>query len=286
MFPSILNNFTTVSPTDRLNSPSHSGLHNTVSSAVGQIEAVIGTSSSILGTIMYDIHAPASDGGGHVQTASKGGTGQTTYTKGDILVASSPSVVSKVAIGTDGQSLVADSSVATGIKWGTPGGTKVFATASVISNPTDVETSILSTTIPGSTLGTNNAVRTTVYYRNFAVNVGVGVSVYSAVQYGGNTVASIANVGVAVNGTSVIGTLVHTMIANQTVNSQRHFLELNIKKAVNQQYVSVIGGQFYYSGTSSINSSANQTYGITIRQLSGGGDDRNDIGGVIVEKII
>jgi len=120
-FPSTLSTFNRPTTTDRLNSPSHSALHNTVSSALGQVEAVIGVDgiSSVVGTMMYDLRSPASGGGGHVQVANKGGTGQTTFTKGDILVAQSSSVLTKLAVGGDGAFLKANSSVASGIQWGT-----------------------------------------------------------------------------------------------------------------------------------------------------------------------
>src|SRR3990167_9730614 len=97
IFPSVLSTFNRPSTTSRLDNPSHSALHNTVSSAVGQIEAVIGRNgdNSVAGTLTYQIQSPDSDGGGHVQTANKGGTGQTTYNKGDIMVATSSSVISK-----------------------------------------------------------------------------------------------------------------------------------------------------------------------------------------------
>ncbi len=121
-FPSTLSSFSKPTTADRLNSPSHSGLHNTVSSALGQVEAVIGVdgANSVLGTIMSDLRNPDSGGGGHVQTTNKGGTGQTVLTKGDILVAQSSSVLSKLAVGNDGQALVANSSVASGVNWGIP----------------------------------------------------------------------------------------------------------------------------------------------------------------------
>ena len=71
-FPSTLSTFSKPASTDRLNSPSHSGLHNTVSSALGQVEAVIGVdgANSVLGTIMSDLRNPDSPGGGHVQAAN------------------------------------------------------------------------------------------------------------------------------------------------------------------------------------------------------------------------
>jgi len=118
-FPSILNTFTRPATTDKLNSPSHSGLHNTVSSALGQVEAFLGVvgASSVVGTLSYDVRSPASSGGGHVQIANKGGTGYTSYTKGDILVAQSASVLTKLAVGSDDHVLTLDSSQGVGIKW-------------------------------------------------------------------------------------------------------------------------------------------------------------------------
>lgn len=132
-FPSTLSVFNRPQATDRLNSPSHSALHNTVSSAVGQLEAVMGLadSNSVLGTIIGDLRSPGSGGGGHIQTANAGGTGQTTFTKGDILVASSTSVLSKLSVGPNGQSLVADSTQSSGIRWGTPG---IFPTVRIYSS--------------------------------------------------------------------------------------------------------------------------------------------------------
>lgn len=119
-YPSTFSSFNRPASSDRLNSPSHSALHNTVSSAVGQVEAVIGLtgSGSVLGTLIGDLRSPSSDGGGHVQTANKGGTGQTSFNKGDLLVGQSSSVLVKLGVGVDNQVIVADSSVASGIKWG------------------------------------------------------------------------------------------------------------------------------------------------------------------------
>ena len=119
-FPSTLSTFSRPTATSKLNSPSHSALHNTVSSALGQVEAVIGLAngSSVLGTIIGDLRSPSSGGGGHVQTANKGGTGQTTFTKGDILVAQSASVLTKLACSnTTGDVITVDTAQATGVKW-------------------------------------------------------------------------------------------------------------------------------------------------------------------------
>src|SRR3990167_1118101 len=146
-WPSTLTAFTDPQSTDRLNSPSHSSIEQNQNSALEQLEVVIGTTSSALGTIQYDLRAAASDGGGHVQTANKGGTGQTSYTKGDILVASSGSVLTKLAVGTGGFTLRTNSSTLTGVEWTAGGAPRVAVVASIINILGVVETSIISTTI-------------------------------------------------------------------------------------------------------------------------------------------
>jgi hypothetical protein len=50
--------------------------------------------------------------------ATKGGTGNTSYTKGDLLAASSSTALSKLGVGTNGQVLRANSATATGLEWG------------------------------------------------------------------------------------------------------------------------------------------------------------------------
>ncbi len=135
MYPSIITVIPIVNPTDRLNSPSHSGLHNTTSSAVGQIQAFVGLvgSSSAVGTLAYDVRSPNSDGGGHVQSAVKGGTGQTTFAKGDLLVAQNSTTISKLSAGANDAVLIADSAVATGVKWGAAPTISVSSTTAISS---------------------------------------------------------------------------------------------------------------------------------------------------------
>lgn len=116
-FPSALSTISSPQATDNLNSPSHSSIESSQNNAITQLETFVGTLSSAQGTLIYDIRAAASDGGGHVQAANKGGTGQIAFTKGDVLVAQSSSVISKLAIGSNNQVLTADSNQSTGVKW-------------------------------------------------------------------------------------------------------------------------------------------------------------------------
>lgn len=286
-YPSTISTLPNPLPTDRLNSPSHSALHTSENTAIVEIETFVGTLSSVAGSLSYDIRSPLSNGGGHVQTAVKGGTGQTTYTKGDTLVAQSASVLGKLAVGLDGQSLVADSSVVSGVKWGTPGGIKIRAVASSISVPggTAVETSIITTTIPGSTLGTSNAIKAVAYVREF--NFSNGSSVLVRGLYGGGNVASVMVRPIANISASIAGTISFTLIANATATAQRGILQVF---TTNQQsnpsaVTSLISISLYNSNTSSVNSSANQTMGVTVRDSGGGSDNILQVDGSIIEKI-
>lgn len=146
-YPSTLGIFTDPTAGDRLNSPSHSSIETAQNTGLEEIQAFVGTESSAIGTIFYDVRAAASDGGGHVQSANKGGTGQTSFTKGDLLVATSSSVLSKLAAGADGLALVADSSVAAGVAY------KGVATAKEIQDQkyTYAAASVLSASVYGIT---------------------------------------------------------------------------------------------------------------------------------------
>ncbi len=116
-YPSVLSTLATPQPTDRLSSPSHSTLHQNENSAIIEIERFVGLDSSVLGTLVGDVRNPLSNGGGHVQTANKGGTGQTTFNKGDLLVGQNSSTLTKLAVGTDGFGIVADSTAPLGVTW-------------------------------------------------------------------------------------------------------------------------------------------------------------------------
>lgn len=148
-YPSTISSFTNPSPADKLSTTPHSSIETAQNTDLTAIETFVGTESSLVGTLFYDIRGAGSNGGGHVQTANKGGTGQTAYTKGDVLVAQSSSVLSKLGIGTDGNVLVADSSQSTGIKWGG------VATAATIQNQTYTyaRASIMSGSVYGIVLG-------------------------------------------------------------------------------------------------------------------------------------
>lgn len=259
MFPSVFNTFNRPSPTDRLNSPSHSALHNTVSSAVGQIEAVIGTNTgataSAVGTLMYDIRSPLSGGGGHIQTAVLGGTGQNTFTKGDLLVATGPSTISKLAVSSvNNEVLIIDTNQAAGIKWATnPNSNKVAistTTASIYNSNT--EQVLFSASILGSTLGTSNAVKFKGVMRYGKDTNGTFTL---RTKYGLNTILTNTFPVPTQDIASVVATYEGMIVADTTVSAQKGFGYFDLA-------VSSITGIMAF-GTASINSTANQDLVIT-----------------------
>lgn len=284
-FPSTLSSYTDPAPTDRLNSPSHSSVEGEQNDGLEKIEAFIGTLSSSAGTLIYDVRAAASNGGGHVQTANKGGTGQTTYTKGDILVATSASALSKLAVGSDTQILESNSSTASGLRW-IPNNTapKVFVSGSVFSASGATlqgEVSILSATIPGSTLGTNGYLRGTVYVGNLELGTD---NLNLKAKYGANTIANIDLNPAGSSATSMAGQIGYVLFAGNAINSQRGQLLVNLSRRRVGLEASVVGLNAVVRGTSSVESSANQTFVITM-QANGTAESINTDGS-LVEKVV
>lgn len=227
-FPSTFSAFNRPQPTDRLNSPSHSALHNTVSSAVGQLEAVIGLTgaSSVLGTIEGDLRSPSSGGGGHIQTAVFGGTGQTSFNKGDLLVGQSNSVLTKVAIGTDLQILTADSNQATGVKWATsPTGSRVNTNASTITVASTVsQTAFAGASILASVIGINGGVRFTV---PITFHQGQTGTTAMSLYYGANQVASF-NLTKPGNNTDATGIVDGLLIGAGSSSTQSGYIRATL----------------------------------------------------------
>jgi len=290
MFPSILNIFNRPSATDRLDSPSHSALHNTVSSAVGQIEAVIGVegANSVVGTLEYFIKSPDSNGGGHVQTANKGGTGQTTFSKGDILVASSSSVLSKLAVGGNGTQLVADSAAAAGIKWASIAGSKVvinIGTASIYN--TSNEQVLFASSIIGSTLGVNNGIKFVGTLENYS-NAGTAFTL--RFKYGGDTIGNTIIVGAPSNPiVQASGAIEGYLVANNSSVQQKayanFYANISNSETDNDTNVGISKALGAAVGTSSINSSGDKNLVITGQFAAGGTANSILTSFLVVEKI-
>lgn len=260
-FPSVLTTYTSPQATDRLNNPSHSTIEQAQNSGVSQVEKVIGIDGSAPGTIIGDLRNSASNGGGHVQTVNKGGTGQTSYTKGDLLVATSSSVLAKLGIGADGTALLADSAQASGMKWFSAVSNKILVVnnpTSIVRSTSSVQTTYFAASILANSLGTSNAIRVTGQLPIFETD---GNAVSFTLNYGNNVVASLlANVLGYSGGAGKL----EGMIVQSQVSSQLGYLKLDtgFKLGITNTNAifSVISGYGY--GNASINSTLDQTLSI------------------------
>jgi hypothetical protein len=283
-FPSTFSGFTLPNPTQKLNSPSQSSIIANLSSTLGQVEAVLGRDgdSSILGTIIGDLRSPDSGGGGHVQTAAKGGTGQTAYTKGDVLVAQNASTLTKLAVDVnDGRVLTIDSSVATGVKWGTAKGALLYGAASTVALLHGAERSVFSISVPGSTLSAGNVVRTTYDWQLNDLPGGTP-SVFAKVQWGSSTLGFLRLDGTGTVNTSIKGILEHRMTVGATAAQTHTFFTQPIGYVASSIFT--IRSSLIAGFTSAQDVSASVLYGMTLQHGHNGTSDiiaRN----ILVEQI-
>lgn len=88
--------------------------HGVIMSSGGSVANV--TTAGTSGQPLLSGGASADGAYGNLGAAA-GGTSQTSYTKGDILVASGATTLNKQAVGTNGYTIIADSSQTNGLKW-------------------------------------------------------------------------------------------------------------------------------------------------------------------------
>jgi len=89
--------------------------HTTGVALSTQVVGRILTSVSAGSLVSIELFGPGHHGAAvHV---ADGGTGQASYTKGDILTASGGAALNRLPVGSDGQALTADAASAGGVKW-------------------------------------------------------------------------------------------------------------------------------------------------------------------------
>lgn len=267
-YPSTISTLANPSPTDKLSSPSHSTLHDNENDGIVEIQTFVGTLSSTQGTLIYDIRSSSSNGGGHVQTAAKGGTGQTSFNKGDILVGQSSSVVTKLAVSSvAGQVLTVDSAQALGVKWAdAPSGTRVQINTSTITiASTTGQIPIATASIVGSVLGSANGVRFNIPVIAYFGN---GGNMQVALNYGQNQVATFPLVSPG-NGASVAGNIEGMIVGAGSTSTQKGFIKSmlfeNGAEANAQANVGFTKTFGYSFGTSSVVSNTTQQLQVLVQ---------------------
>ena len=190
----------------------------------------------------------------------------------------------------DNNYLRANSSVATGVEW-SPAAGKVFSSViSITVAPSDAETSVLSTTIPASTLGTNNAVRSKLYWKVEQI-LNAAHSVVGRFQFGGGAIASVVLIPAVSTNSSIFGSFNHTIVSDNN-SRQVHFIVTNVINATPQNLgassiYSLTSRDFYIRVTTSVSSGANQTLGMTIKNTDHAVSEKPPFTAeaVIIEKI-
>lgn len=282
-FPSILTSYTNPTPTSPLNAPSHSGIETAQNSGLSQLEATVGLAgaSSAIGTLYGDLHSPASNGGGHVQSANTGGTGQTSYNKGDTLIASSSSVLSKLSVGADGTVLQADSTQTSGVKWGGVVANKnTVNSGSVLAGtiPGSVLTTLYASSILANTLSTNNAIRFIGEVRSPTI---FNDNINFSLNYGNNTLVTFTSTAI---GSVLSGTIDGVIMADNGNSNQRGWIRLDVGSrttGASQGFRQYATG----NGTSSVASTADQALTITAQFVTTGISSSIIAGTFIAEKI-
>ena len=133
----------------------------------------------------------------------EGGIQPTLLTaKGDLISATAASTPQRLAVGSDTQILVADSSTATGLKWATPSGSSgpafsVFRNTTVQNFTTGVDTKVQ---FNGETFDTDNCFDSTTNYRFTPTTA--GYYQINAAIYFNNGSANYTNVFLRKNGSN------------------------------------------------------------------------------------
>ena len=220
-------------------------------------------------TAIEEVNAEAKDAGNITSgllAVARGGTNIGSYTKGDILVASGATVLSKLGVGTNGHVLVADSATDLGVKWAAVSAgtvTTVSGTAPLsVSNPTTtpiISIANASTSAVGAVQLTNSTSTTS--------------STLAATATAVKSAYDIGNAALPKAGGTMTGTLI--MASGQSISYQGQGYTATISAATltANRAISVpnASGTIVTTGSTAIVSNAMVASGIDTRKINYGG---------------
>lgn len=124
------------------------------------------------------------------------------------------------------------------------------------------EVDMISVTVPGGTLSTNNGLRIRIETDGFFASTG---SATIRIKYGATTITSIASL---TPGSAINGYIDATIYANAATNAQRGFLQIFFGNNITGASTSAFHLQNCVTGTAAEDSTANQTLAVTIQYTS------------------
>lgn len=185
--------------TQPLSNPDHPTSHSNIQAALVAIETYLGiVGSAVVSSVTYLLTNVASIDPGHKHTfagsitgtvpVTRGGTGQTSIAKGGLFQGNGANTAGVLAIGTDAQILVADSTQATGAKWVTPApGTSPFVSFSAAIFGGSGSDGALAITAGTTTVNCGGAAVVVKNYSSISIT-GSGVLAFSNPHPNGTTI--------------------------------------------------------------------------------------------------
>lgn len=224
----------------------------TISSIPGGITNI--TIHYTVSSDVWDILGCTSPNDPSIIPASAGGTGQSSYTKGDILCAQNSSTLIKLAVGTDGQAIIADAASSCGLKYSgvssAPFTDLQIAASSVVGTASDAV--IYTTTVPANSIGAGHCIH---IYAWTAHSTGAASPTYR-LYWGGVGYDLVAN-----GDTSRWNWSMH--ICNKPSLTNAQVITFDPIKYGNGQFFLQISGGLVFDTTAAVDTTASATLKLT-----------------------